>query len=184
MLRSSLITLLLVFSVSVHAEGFDYDYVSIGYGNVDFDGIGGDGDGIVLNAAFGLTDSVHLFAGFDDADVNSAVDITRWNAGVGYNTSMSDTLDLFGRLSYESLDIGNFDDTGYGASVGGRLKAGNQIEVKAAINYVDYGDFGNDTGLELGVLYDFTTNWTAGLTTEWSDDVTTYSIGARYYFGK
>jgi hypothetical protein len=187
MLRSSLLTLLLAFSVSVHAEDFNYDYVSFGYGNVDFDGVSADGDGFVLDVALGLTDNVHLFAGYDDADANSFAGVSRWNAGVGYNSPFSDTVDLFGRLSYESVDFdtpfGNADDNGYGASVGARFRAGNQMEVKAALNYVDYSDLGDDTGLELGVLYNFTNNWSAGLTGKWSDDVKTYTIGARYYFG-
>lgn len=188
MLRSLLFTLLLAFSVSANAEGFSYDYVSFGYGTVDLDGVSDSGDGFVLGAALGLTDKVHLFAGYDDADVNSFAGVTRWSAGVGYNTPMSDTFDLFGRLSYESVDfdtvLGSVDDNGFGASVGARFRAGNQIEVNAAINYVDYSDFGDDTGFELGMLYDFTNNWSAGLSAEWSDDVKTYSVGARYFFGK
>lgn len=188
MLRSLLITLLLAFSVSANAEGFNYDYVSLGYGTADLDGVSDSGDGLVFGASLGLTDNVHIFAGLDDADVSSNVGVSRWNAGVGYNTSMSDTVDLFGRLSYEAIDfdtpLGNADDNGFGASVGARFRAGNQIEVNAAINYVDYSDFGDDTGFELGVLYDFTSNWSAGLSGEWSDDVKTYSIGARYFFGK
>jgi len=188
MLRSLLFTLLLAFSVSANAEGFSYDYVSLGYGSVDFDGAGDNGDGFVFDAALGLTDNVHLFAGYDDADVNSLAGISRWNAGVGYHTPMSDTLDLFARLSYEAVEfntpLGSPDDNGFGASIGARFRAGNQIEVNAAINYVDYSDLGDDTGFELGMLYDFTNNWSAGLSGEWSDDITTYTIGARYFFGK
>ena len=188
MLRSTLIILLLAFSAAASAEGFNYNYLSVGYGNTDFDGLNADGDGFVFGGSYALTDSVHAFAGFEDAELNSVVDVTRWNAGVGYNTSLSDALDMFARLSYESLDfdvpISGSDDSGYGFSVGARFRAGNQLELSAAINYVDYNDFGDDTGLEVGILYDFDDTWALGLMGEWSDDISTYTISGRFYFGQ
>jgi hypothetical protein len=188
MLRSTLIILLLAFSTAVSAEGFNYNYISVGYGNTDFDGLNEDGDGFIFGGSFAYNDSLHAFAGYEDAELNSVVDVTRWNAGVGYNTSLSDTLDMFARLSYESLDfnvpVPRSDDSGYGFSVGARLRAGNQLELNAAVNYVDYNDFGDDTGFEIGVLYDFNNTWALGLLGEWSDDVSTYTIIGRFYFGQ
>ena len=107
--------------------------------------------------------------------------------GLGYNTSMSDALDIFARLSYESIDfnapvVGN-DDDGYGFSVGARFRASSVIELTGAINYVDYSSRGDDTAAEVGVLYNFDDTWTLGFMSEWGDDVSTYRITGRYYFG-
>ena len=187
MLRSSLIILFLAFSASASAQGFDYNYLYVGYGNTDFDGINADGDGFAFGGSYAVDDRLHVFAGYETADLNSVVDVTRWNAGIGYNTTISDTIDMFARLSYESLDfdvpVVGADDNGYGFSVGGRFKAGNQLELNAAINYVDYSDFGDDTSLELGVLYNFDEMWALGLVGEWSDDVSSYTITGRFYLG-
>jgi hypothetical protein len=188
MLRSTLIIVLLAFSAAASAQGFNYNYVSLGYANADFDDFNEDGDGLAVGGSFALTDSVHAFAGFEDAELNSVVDVTRWRAGVGYNTALSDTLDMFARLSYESIDfdvpIVGTDDSGYGVSVGARARAGNQLELRASINYVDYSDFGDDTGLEVGVLYEFNDEWAVGFSGEWSDDVSVYTISGRFYFGQ
>jgi len=190
MLRSTLVILLLAFSTAVSAEGFNYNYVSVGYGytDVDVDDINEGGDGFILGGSFAYDDRLHAFAGYKDAEMNSVVDVTQWNIGIGYNTSLSDTLDMFARLSYESLDFNVpdplSDDSGYGFSVGTRVRAGNQIELSAAVNYVDYNDFGDDTGIEIGVLYDFYNSWALGLLGEWSDDVSAFTITGRYYFGQ
>ena len=188
MLRLTLVIFLLAFSTAASAEGFNYNYISVGYGNTDLDDINEDGDGFTLGASFAFNDNLHAFAGYKDAELNSVVDVTQWNAGIGYNRSLSDTLDMFARLSYESFDYNvpdpRSDDSGYGFSVGTRLRAGNQIELSAAVNYVDYNDFGDDTGIEVGVLYDFYNSWALGLFGEWSDDVSGFTITGRYYFGQ
>jgi len=188
MLRSTLMILLLAFSTAVNAEGFNYNYISVGYGNTDVDELNDDGDGFVFGGSYAYNDSLHIFAGYEDAELNSVVDVTRWNAGIDYNTSLSDTLDMFARLSYESLDFDvpgpRSDDSGYAFSVGARRRAGNQLELSAAVNYVDYNDRGDDTGIEIGVLYDFSSTWALGLLGEWSDDASTYTISGRFYFGQ
>jgi len=98
MLRSSLVILLLALSASASAEGFNYSFVSAGYGTTDFDGIG-DGDGFTLRGSYAFNNDIHGFAGYESAGLDFGIDATRWNAGFGYNTSMSDKLDLVARLS-------------------------------------------------------------------------------------
>ena len=186
--------LFLAFSAAASAEGFDYNYVLLGYGNTDFDNFDADGDGFVLGGSYAVTDSLHAFASYEAADLDTIVpavnaDVTRWNVGIGYNTSISDALDMYARLSYENLDFdppgaGNLDDTGYGFSVGTRYRFDNQLELNAAINHVDYGDFGDDTGFEVGGLYSINDTWSVGLSGEWSDDVSTYTLSGRFYFGR
>ncbi len=188
MLRSSLVILALALSASASAEGFDYSYFSLGYGKTDFDTVG-DGDGFTLNGSLAFTDKIHGFISYEGAELESIVDVTRWNAGVGYNTAMSDKLDLYARLSYEYVEIdvpilGSIDDNGLGFGVGLRFAASEQLELVAGVNYVDFGDGGDDTSLEVGGLYSFTETFALGLAAETSDDITSYSISGRFYFGK
>ena len=194
MLRSSLVILVLALSASASAQNFDYTYLTLGYGNTDFDALDADGNGFSLGGSYAFTDKIHGFAGYENADLDSSflvgsVDATRINAGVGYNTTMSDKLDMFARLSYEYVDLdggagnGSVDDSGLGFGVGLRYAASPQLELDAGINYVDYGDLGDDTSLEVGGLYDFTDSFSLGLVVETSDDVTTITLGGRFYFG-
>ena len=194
MMRSTLVILILALSATANAEGFDYNYVFLGYGNTDFDVLDADGDGFSLGGSYGFTDSLHGFAGYDAADLDNngiglSVDAKRWQAGIGYNTSVSGTIDMFARLSYESLDLnppgpGNFDDSGYGLGVGMRFAASEALELNAGISYVDYDDAGDDTSFEAGGLYNITDAIAVGFGAEWSDDVSSYLVSGRFYFGK
>jgi opacity protein-like surface antigen len=188
MLRSTLLILLLVFSASASAEDFSYNYLTLGYGNTDLDVASVDGDGFLIGGSYGFTDSIHGFANYEDAGLDFDIDVTRYNLGIGYNTSVSDTVDMFARLSYEYLEFdlplgfGSVDDDGYGLGVGLRYAAGEKVELNAGVNYVDYGD-GDDTGFELGGLYNFNNGFALGLNGEWSDEFTTYALIGRFYFG-
>jgi opacity protein-like surface antigen len=194
MLRSSLVILILALSASASAQNFDYSYLTLGYANTDFDELDADGDGFTVGGSYAFTNKLHGFAGYQTADLDSSlapggVDATRMNAGVGYNTTMSNKLDMFARLSYEYVDLdggsGNsIDDSGLGFGVGLRFAASDQLELDAGIKYVDYGDLGDDTSLQVGGLYDFTDTFSLGLGVETSDDVTTIALSGRFYFGK
>jgi len=188
MLRSTLIIVLLAFSASASAEGFSYNYLTLGYGNTDFDGPSGDGDGFSLGGSFAITSSIHTFAGYDTADLDTvvpgvSVDADRLRIGVGYNTGLTDALDAYARLSYESIDLGASDDSGYGLGVGARFRAMDELELNAGIKHVDYDDFGDDTFFELGGVYSINDTWSLGLHGEFGD-VSTYTVSGRFYFGQ
>ncbi len=192
MLRSSLLIGLLAFSATASAEGFSYNYLTLGYGNTDFDVIDADGDGFTLGGSYAFTNSIHGFAGYDTADLENVVDLNRLRVGVGYNTGLSDTVDMYARLSYETIDFdlppfaaplaGDTDDSGYGLAVGVRFRATDALELNGGIKHVDYSDIGDDTGLEVGGIYNFNDTWSLGLQGEFSDDVSTYSLSGRFYF--
>ncbi len=188
MLRLSLITLVLAFSASASADNFDYNYLSLGYGSTDFDGIG-DGDGFTLGGSYAFNGKYHAFARYESTELTSAVDATRWQMGVGYNKWLTDKVDLVARLSYEYVEFDNGilasnDDTGYGLSVGVRYKSSDKLELSAAIKRTDYSDFGDDTSLEVGALYKLNSSYALGLRADWGDDVNTFTLNGRFYFGK
>ena len=105
MLRSTLVALLLLFSAAASAEDFDYTYLWLGYGSLDLDNVNADGNGYMLGGSYAVADKIHVFAGYDSAEVDGNVDVSRLSAGVGYNTTISDALDMFARLSYESVEV-------------------------------------------------------------------------------
>lgn len=189
MFRSSLVLLILTFSASVNAQGFDYNYLQLSYGNVEFDNINVDGDGLGLSGSYALNPDWHVFAGYEAAGLDFGIDATTFGAGVGYNTEMSPTIDMFARLSYQYVEldapgISGADDSGLGLGVGLRFAASEELELSGGINYVDFGDGGDDTGFSAGLLYSFTEAFSLGLGGSWSDDASSYTISGRFYFGE
>lgn len=189
MLRSSLVLLLLVFSASASAQGFDYNFLQLNYGYVDLDEISVDGDGIGMSGSFALNPDWHVFGDYQTAGLDFGIDVSTFGAGIGYNTEMSDTVDLFARLSYQyiELDVPGLpgdDDTGYGFGVGMRYAANEDLELIAGIDFVDYGDGGDDTAVSIGGLYSFNDAFALGLGGSWSDDISSYTLSGRFYFGK
>ena len=191
MLRSILLVILFAFSTAVYADGFNYNSVTATYGQIDFDDFDADGDIFGIEGSFAVSDSFHVFAGYGVGEVEdniSSIDLDQWNIGLGYNTSLSDKIDLVAGLSYEYIELSaanqiSIDDNGFGVNVGLRMAATDNLEVNAGIAYVDYSDGGDNTAFGGAVLYNFTETFTLGLSAEFDDDVTAYSVGGRIYFG-
>ena len=192
MLRLSLISLILAFSASANAEGFDYDFLSAGYGDGDFGLPGGgnlDGDGFTVGASYAITDSYYVIADYQSASLDQDTDATIWAAGFGYHRGMSDKVDLVAKLSYKNVEYdlplaASLDDSGLGLSVGFRFAQSDKLELNAGINYINYDVFDDDTGFELGALYDVNDKYSVGLSGEWSDIRSMYTLTGRMYFGK
>jgi len=189
MLRSSLLALLLAFSAAANAEGFDYNYFELGYGILEFDDIDVDGDGFGLAGSYAINPDIHVFAAYEDAGLDFGVDATQFAAGIGYNTELSPTVDAVARLSYQYAEIdvpgfGSVDDNGFGLGVGLRFAASDVLELDAGIDYVDFGDGGDDTSFGVGGLYSFSDAFDLGLSGSWSDDTSSYVLSGRFYFGE
>ena len=193
MLRSALLVSLLAFSAAASAEGFNYSYAYFGYGNTDWDTIDADGSGFSVGGSYGFSDNIHGFISYDTAELDPGagfpdVDADRTSIGVGYNKAMSNAIDGYARFSYESVDFdipgfGSADDSGFGLAAGLRFRATEELELGAGVTYVDYDDLGDDTGIELNGIYSFENSWALALNAELSDDVTTYMLSGRFYFG-
>jgi hypothetical protein len=190
MLRSVFFTALLALSASATAQEFDYNYLSIGYQQIDIDDglFNADGDGFGIKGSFEVSESFYLFAGYTAAELESIVDVDEISAGVGWHTPLSDRMDFLAELSYESLELsasgfGSAETDGFGVLAGLRFRASDAVEVNGGVKYEDYGDDGDDTGFGLGVLVGVTDNIEIGLTGEWADDISTYGVNGRMYFG-
>lgn len=189
MLRLSILAVLLALSAAASAEDFDYSFLTLGYASVDFDDAGVDGDGFGIGGSYAINPQYHVFAAYTASDLDFNIDASSWNAGFGYHTGVSDTVDLVAGISYEYVELdppgaGSFDDSGLGLGIGLRFAANEQFEVHAGINYVDLSDSGSDTGFELGGLYNFNGAFALGLSGDWSDDSSAYTLSGRFYFDK
>jgi long-subunit fatty acid transport protein len=189
MKRSLVVFALMAMSGTAFAEGFGYTYVQASYGTVDIDNVSVDGDGLGLNGSFGITDNLNIVAGYQTADFDSLADADEWSVGLGVHTPITEMMDVTAAVSYidvefDALGIPIAEDDGFGLNVGLRANLTSLIEVNAGVSYVDLSDSGDDTGFNGGVLFNFTDMFSLGLSGDWDDDVSVYSLSARVYFGK
>lgn len=184
MFRTSIAVLLLAVGTTASAEGFDYDYFDFGWGKIDFDDINVDGDGFTLGGSVVVADNLHIFGSYADADFDFGEGTTSYNVGLGYNTPASDKVDFVARVSYEYVEVGPFDENGYGLSIGLRFAASTDLEFNAGLAYVDLGNGADDTAVGAGFLYDLSDSFAFGLNGSWSDDASSYGIHGRWYFGR
>lgn len=187
------IACLTAFSISgaAFAEGFDYNYINGSYGQMEIDAGGADvdGDSIGIGGSFAVSDSFHVFGGYDTADFDFGIDATDLQLGVGYNMPVSDTVDFIGSVSYLWTEVdtgfGTVDDNGFGLGVGLRAMASPVFELNGGVSYADYGSGSDgDTAFGGGFLYHFTEAFAVGLSGEWGDDISTYALNGRFSFGQ
>lgn len=189
MLRSIMAVTLLVLGTSASAEEFDYNFFELGYGNIEFDDVNVDGDGFGLAGSYAINPQFHVFAGYQAAGLDFGIDATTFGAGLGWHNSLTPVVDLVASVSYEYVELdapggGSADDNGLGLGLGLRFAASELLELNAGINYVDFSDSGDDTGFGIGGLYSFTEAFSLGLSGNWSDDASSYTISGRFYFGR
>lgn len=179
---------LLASSAAAVADGPGYSYIQGSYGQIEVDDVDVDGDGFGVAGSAALTEHFHLFGGYSTADMGSGVDVNQLEAGVGYNHPVSDTVDVVLSLAYLSAEIdlpgpGSIDDSGYGLGVGLRGMLTPALEVNGELQFVDFGDGGDDTGFGAGFLYNFTEQFAAGASGDWTGDISSYQLNARFLFG-
>lgn len=189
MVRSIFILVCLTFSVSAAAKDFDYNFFQLGYGNVEYDDVNVDGDGFGLSGSYAINEDFHVFGGYESAGLDFGVDATSFGAGLGWHTMLSPVVDLVASFSYQYVEldapgVGSVDDNGLGLGVGLRFAATDLLELNAGINYVDFSDSDADTAFGVGGLYNFTDAFALGLGASWSDDVSSYTLSGRFYFGE
>jgi hypothetical protein len=160
------------------AEGFSYNLIEGSYANGDIEG--NDLDGFGIKGSWELAPSIFVLGGLQnlDADVGS---LDTLNLGVGMNWALSDNADLFGAATFERVDNGPFDDTGFGVAAGVRGRVAESLELSASVKYQDIGDFGD------AFTYSAGGNFAVGLDYNKLDldggDGDLFSVALRYDFG-
>lgn len=172
-------------------SGPKYTFAELAYTRVDYDDFDIDGDLFGIAGSIAVTDMFHLFAAYDDGELDgdrgSDVDASTLEFGAGINYALSDTMDLVGQLAWVSaeLDAGRFgdiDEDGYRVSGGLRAMVTPQFELNGGLTYVDIED-ADDTAIEFGGVYSFTDLFAVTGGASIGDEVTSFRIGARLYFG-
>lgn len=191
MLRSISLMLLAAFAVPAMAGDLSYSYVEGGYQRVELDdssGLNVDGDSYGIGGSMEIGDSFHVFGDVAKSKFDYSADLDQYSLGVGYHTSMTDSVDAIFELAYvhAEADVFGFSakDDGYGASIGVRAMLGNQFELGGSVNYVDLGGGSDDTTVDGSVRYYVTPAIALGINAGIGNDVTSYGAGLQVYFGR
>ncbi len=189
MLRSTLLVIFFAFSASVYADELSYTYVQIGYGEAELDNSGGiDGDGPSIFGSAAVSENFHIFGEYGTADFGLGVDLNQLEAGLGYNTALSENLDIVGRLAYVNMEVdsplGSVDENGYAVGVGLRGKVSERVELNGGLDFVDLDESDSETRAKAGFLFNFTDSFSVGANGAWWDDITVYQLVARFDFGE
>lgn len=189
MLRKSLGILLLMAATPAMAD-ISYNYVDLSVQRIELDvpGADVDGDGIAIGGSFEIAEDWFVQAGYGTADFDFGVDLDQFALGLGYRSAISQTSDVFATVSYLRADVsasgfGSADDDGFGISVGVRAMLTDVLELNGSIGYVDLDQGGDGTSISAGGLYSFTDTFALGLGIGFDEDVTSYGIVGRIYFG-
>lgn len=147
-----------------------YDYVEGYYAlesGLSGPGVGLDGDGFGAIGSMSLTESVFVRGWYDEVEHTEgpdSADTKTWQVGVGVHHAVGESVDVFGVLGYEDLDLVEVaDGDGPAVEVGLRWQATPQVEFNTFARFVDYGelDAGGGTDAEadgrfygFGIAYD------------------------------
>ena len=165
---------------------FNYTYVEVSYDELDFDlgPVDVDGDGLTLSGSYEINDDWHVYAAFGSHDLDFGIDLDTWTLGAGYVFPLKDDIDIYGRVLYidQSADAGpaSADDDGLGLQARIRARVTDEFELEGGILYVDVAD--SDTSLQASARYNFTENFSAGISLAFAGDTDGISVNARYSF--
>jgi len=179
----------LLMAGSASAAELDYNYGELRYIETELDAgpFDVDGDGFEIGGSMELAQSVHIFGNFQTLDFGSGIDASAFEIGGGYAMPLNNGADLVARLSYIDGEIdtpaGDADDSGFGFSAGARNMFTPQIEGRAFVNYVDLDESGDEVSFEIAGDWFVNEQVALGASLELGDDVTSWTLGARWYFG-
>lgn len=190
MTRSIWLLGLVALPLAAQADNFGYTFIEGGFVNTDLDGAAGDADGFGFGGAFSVADNFHVLASYTDQDYDFG-DGRSYSVGAGFNTGLSQDLDLVAHLSYVDAEVdvntGPFsftaNDDGYSLGAGIRARTSSKIELEAGLDYVDLDLAGSDTALRVGGRYYFNNAFAAGLSLADNDDGTSWMLSLRAEFG-
>lgn len=171
------------------AAELDYNYAELRYIDTELDaGLSDvDGDGFEIGGSLELTPSVHLFGNFQTLDFGAGIDLSAFEVGGGYAMPLNTGTDLVARLSYIDGEVdlpgGDADDSGFGFSAGARRMFTSRVEGRAFVNYVDLDESGDEVSFEIAGDYFLNEQIALGASLELGDDTTSWTVGARWYFG-
>ena len=182
--------LLLSLGTAQAAESPRWNSASISYQSVDIDG--DKLTGFAVSGSKLLGEDFFVVGSYGNAsdDIEGIeFDFNTLSVGLGYRYAISQNTDFFGVVSYEDVEVevsyqGNSEsvsDNGYGLRVGIRSMLSEKVELSGSLQYVDIADE-TETAFGISALYNFTKQFSAGVSYSKVDDVDTLSVSAIYFF--
>lgn len=187
-------------SFAADAGELSYSNIEAGYSRTDLE-IGSDLDdatmsGFALRGSAEVGESFYLFGAYESGSDNDYmvagldVDLTQYQAGVGFHHGLSDKADFLAELSYVNAEVevdafgfnASEDVDGYRASVGFRGAFSEHFEGLIKANYTDGSDFDGEFTGTLGAHIKFNQTWGLVAETELGSDSKKYLIGVRASF--
>ncbi|HEY0974175.1 MAG TPA: hypothetical protein VGE57_06750 [Solimonas sp.] len=162
--------LLLPLSAFAH----NYTYIEGGYLNRDYGPQ--DDSGFRIAGSGSIADNFALIGEYSDVG-----DLDQVTAGVLFHTPLNNAIDLNLGATFEHVDAGVADDSGYGLRAGLRWQPMPKLEMNPEIRYVDVFD-SSDTSLRLAGLYAISPEVDIQAALQGGDD-DRVEVGLRYNFG-
>ena len=169
------------------------------------------GGGGFIGGAWEFRENFHVFGDYSlagqELEVSDGVDtaegeydVVRWRIGIGYDYPLSERTNLYGRLSFDTAELtdfevagfdisGSVDDDGVGGEVGVLWSATETIRLQGHVRYTSVGEvvtdgtdvFDADTLVGLTGRWNFRPNF-ALVTGYELGKITTWNLGVRFGF--
>ncbi|MGH8250919.1 MAG: outer membrane beta-barrel protein [Steroidobacteraceae bacterium] len=177
--------LLAALPLVAQAEDMSYSYVDLGYVETDIDNLP-SADGFGLRGSVGFSENWFVFGEYTDQDL-AGVDIDQFAVGLGGHYTLTEEMDLVGRVGYVDAEaaVGPFTASvdGFLVSAGLRGQIGDAFELEGRVDHTDLGDDGgDDTSIAIGGRYFFTDQFALGAEYSSSDDANAIFVGLRWSF--
>jgi hypothetical protein len=161
---------------------YDFAYASIAVTELDSGGLEGGG-------SFTVAPNFHVFAAYQDWELNDNVDRSILQVGAGYHWDIANNLDLIVAVAFADSELDppgprKIDDDGVILSAGLRGWLTSAVELAGTISLDDSLGSNSDTVLELGGDYHLNNQFSVGGRVRIDEDETTLFVGGRFYFGR
>jgi len=156
------------------AVAHNYTFVEGGYLNRDYGN--NDDSGFRIAGSGSIADNFALIGEYSDVG-----DLDQITAGALFHTPLSNVIDLNLGATFENIDAGPVDDSGYGLRAGLRWQVMPRLEMNPEVRYTDVFD-STDTSVRLTGLFAFTPALDFQAALQGGDD-DRVEVGMRYNFG-
>jgi len=162
-------------ALPTHAAAHSYTYLEGGYLNRDFGA--DDESGFRIAGSGDIARNIALIGEYADTG-----DVDQISAGGLFHTPINNQLDFTAGATFEHVDVGSADDSGFGLRSGVRWQTTDgRFELAPEVRYLDVFD-DTDTALRLGALYGLTPALDVIGAVQGAGDDDRYEVGLRYNF--